>query len=302
MLGCRLGPLYGRPARVASVALVPLALGACSDHGRVDKPTPPDMSAIVEGYDAPTAVLDAETAVEAAEQIRNLAELLDRYGIQQFILGPILGGIANYEGGTSDERSSDDAPSFEAGAAALRGEGSRVLPKGLTRAEETDDAYVIATRICDGWGPRPEPDVANGTIDFTFSITDDRIDPVAWGSFDDCQYRLDDSEVLIGARDGAPGSFSLYVGESTRFRDVLNTPIIAAIDTWAGIDGTGDRLQVDVRFDLATTHIESRVPVTGGFLVAEADTTLVGARGLNGDFECDIEARYCSGAGRRVDF
>ena len=216
MLECRLCPLLGRLARVTSVALIPVAAAGCGDHGRVDKPTPPDMSAIVEGYDAPTAVLDAETAVEAAEQIRNLVALLDRYGVQQFILGPILDGIANYEADTGDEESSDDAPSFEAGAAALSGAGPRVLPKGLARAEETDDAYVIATRICDGWGPRPVPDVANGTIAFTFSITDDRIDPVAWGSFDDRQYRLDDSEVLIGARDGAPGTFSLFVGDNTR--------------------------------------------------------------------------------------
>ena len=279
-----------------------MTMGGCGDHGRVDKPTPPDMSAIVEGYDAPTAVLDAETAVEAAEQIRNLVELIDRYGIQQFILGPVLDGIANYESEMSDQGSSDDAPSLEAGAAALPGGGSRALAKGLARAEETDDAYVIATRICDGWGPRPVPDPANGSIDFTFSISDDRIDPVAWGSFDDCQYRLGDSEVLIGARAGAPGSFSLYVGDDTRFRDVFDTPIIAAIDSWAGIDGTGERLRIDVRFDLATAHIESRVPVTGGFLVAEADTALVGARGLNGDFQCNIEERWCSGAGRRVDF
>jgi len=235
------------------------------------------------------------------EQVANLVALLDRYGIQEFVIDPILDGIASYEDETSDEGTSDDAPSFESGAAARPGT-ERVLSKGLARAEQTDDFYVIATRICNGWGPRPVPDEDNGTIDFTFSITDDRIDPVAWGAFANCQYRLDDSEVLIGARDGAPGSFSLFVGENTRFRDVFQTPIIVAIDTWAGIDGTGDRLQLDVRFDIDRTHIESRVPVTGGFVVAQADSALVGARGVNGDFECNIEERYCLGAGRRVDF
>ena len=168
MLGCPLGKLAGRVARVAGVALIPLATGACGDRSRIDKPNPPDMSAIVEGYDAPTAVLDAETAVEAVEQVANLVALLDRYGIQEFIVDPILDGIASYEDETSDEGTSDDAPSFESGAAARPGT-ERVLSKGLARAEQTDDFYVIATRICNGWGPRPVPDEDNGTIDFTLA-------------------------------------------------------------------------------------------------------------------------------------
>lgn len=179
--------------------LLPLALlaAACEPIG-VDKPQPPDVSALVAGYRAPTGVLtdaNAQTVVDALEAKLSIGEAVCGWDAAADLvcagdpacplrtcegLTDLLGAIDEVIAPESDAGPAEDAGP-RAGDVVLRGEG-----------------FVRVTRICPGDGPEPVPDEANGKMELTLGFTDRGIDPVVWGTVEECLLRVQESVRVQG--------------------------------------------------------------------------------------------------------
>jgi hypothetical protein len=295
MKGCRIVMLevgqLSRPLAACMVLGMTCACGA--EPEPVKKPQAPDMSELVAAYEAPTAELNRETAAQVLESVDALLAQLDSLGLQEQLLGTI--------DTTIDEQIEQNEASGET-SSALGVEQGGPLGKLQQRAVK-GDAYLTVTRICGGFGPEPVPDPMNGKITLTVGLTDDVLDSVMWGSFDACKYALAGAEIeLSGIEPGKPGSYSVYVGNELRLRDFALSQVLFQVSLLGSLDGNEQPLEADFRVDVESLALDLRIPVEGGYVLAHADSALVGVSATNGDFECDAMARTCSAGDEQIEF
>lgn len=276
-----LGPL-GPPARRARlrdallVALAPLA-AACGAQP-VDKPKPPDMTALVAAYDAPSGVFD-EAAVDALT-----AELLERAPIVERLgLDVSVAGVVDQAVDASDDPEKESA-SVPGGGSEVGADESGSLLQG--------EGFLLITRTCDGWTSPPVAAKENGSMMLHAGFTEAGLDPVVWGTLTECKYLFDDTQVTVGGRgNDDDGDVRLHLAE----KDILSNPLLFDLDAEVTL-GTDPPRDVDFDFRiLPGKGFELRLPATNGPVVVQVvDGTLGSIRAKNGVFTCDLAAGTCT--------
>ncbi len=270
-----------RPATLAAL----LALCACGgpEPKEVDKPTPPDMTSLAAVYDAPTGIFSQETAGEAYDAARAIFDSVEALGIDQTLIDTVLEAVEAQQNGETTTK----------GAIGTQ-------RQALTEGE----GYMLATRICNGWGPEPVPDAANGAIRLTVGFTEAGIDPVVWGEVETCQYLVAETQVLLRGLDGADtGAARVYFGQPVPFDAVAEARALFDFDVAGEVDGSEIAANFDFRIDVAGQIFEVRIGTSSGDLIAMVTgEAFTGVRAANGDFGCDEQARSCTLGSETITF
>jgi hypothetical protein len=254
-------------------ALAAVAAIGCSEPER-DKPEPPDMSELVEGYTNPTRAFDDTAAAEIETLLeQRFADLLDALGIADFV-EDVFASL-----GEDDDEAARFAP------VDLEGSG-----------------YARITRICSGHGdPAPPVDQdANGFLALTVGYTEDGLDPIVFGGATDCREQLGDTELVVR------GDVNLYIGTNLTVADAeaRDSPILFQL---AGFELVVDGTSVlDGGFDFQVCrgtestcvdgYVELLFDLGGGTLVLfiDPETKAGGFRGSNGVWTCDFLGQECT--------
>jgi len=261
------------------VVLALLPLGSCKRA--IEKPTPPDMSALVAAYESPTGSFDQTVADDIVSAVDATLELLDELGLTDRMEELFADFRANTEA-ESEPQSHPQGVDVDDGTIRIDGEG-----------------FVIVERICGGWEAEPSPDPANGHLTLNVNVTDLTVDPVIWGTAATCRYSQEGVpiELAAGSRRDV-GDLRIFVGNNLSLEQLGADRVIIDVDVTAGIDpeGVGSREPVDI--DLAFTPeplgIEVRVAVTDGdVVVLTTEEGIVGVRAANGLFTCDVTTGEC---------
>lgn len=246
-----------------AAGLVGLVLG-CSPQGVV-KPHAPDMTGLVESYDSPTGILDADDTVELAATVAVFSEVLARSEIAtrlRELLGELIKPIVPSD---SDESDGD-----------INGLQLNVKANG----------YLNAVRICPGWTLPSVVDPDNGSIHATATFSEKGLDPVVWGTVAACRYRVGSTRVElspVGDEDG----LRVYWGEGIDRETIQTRDLVFSIHLGVDIDGDSLPLEVDFRV-VDGGSFEYLVPVDSGTLVVRAeDDGSFGLRSRDGSFSCD---------------
>jgi hypothetical protein len=262
-----------------------LALCACGgpEPKDVKKPTPPDMTALAAVYEAPSGVLSQETVTEAYDAARAIFDAVQALGIDQTLIVTVL----------------------EAVEAQQSGQTTTMGATGTERQALTEgEGYMLATRICNGWGPEPVPDTAHGAIRLTVGFTEAGIDPVVWGEVERCQYLVGASQVLLRGLAGADaGAAKVFFGEPVPFDAVAEARALFDFDVAGELDGGEIAADFDFRIDVAGETYEVRIGTSTGDLIAVVSgQAFTGVRAANGDFGCDEVTRSCTAGSETINF
>ena len=257
---------------VAVVCVVATCI-ACSDRKRdgFDKPTPPDMTALVEAYENPDGVLTQETVEVIADDVDARLDSIARLGVEEQLIDAIDDALA-------------EAEAADFGDLEKRSDELATTRQGLSFS---GDATLKVTRICNGWGPEPVPDKGeNGFFRLNVNLSEKGVDPVIWGKASECKYLLSGAEVLVDAGTrGALGDLSAYIGSNATLDSFGDDPIILAFDLATSVDGVREPVALDFRIDIPTRAIEVRVMTAQGNVVVSAGSeTLLSVRASNGVF------------------
>ncbi len=261
-----------RHSLLPPLALALVGLAGCGVEP-VKKPPAPDMSSTVEAFAAPSAPLNAETLEQSLEGLLEQADLLTLLGVDALALDLIVEGLA----ATDDDQEAE--------------QGLRVARQGL---EVEGAGFLRVSRICPGVEGSADPDPANGTMDFVVPFTEKGLDPVLWGSFNNCRYLSSDQEVLLGSGSRAEiGDVRLFVGDSLQFGSFGQTDIIFELDVNYTLDGFANTLQIDFKV-LIDGGLELRLDVEGGrHMIGVIKGGFLGFRANNGDWSCNLQEKRC---------
>ena len=263
-----------------------VVLGCQAQSEPVKKPPAPDMSQVIADYQAPTAALDANVAQTLWDAAHSTVDVLNQIGIDQTMLDAIQSAVDEHLNGMQSTQSTEgDVATTQ--QSLLQGDG-----------------YLKVTRICNGWGPEPVPDKeANGFIELYAGFTETGFDPVIWGGFSNCKYRVGDTLIeLEGTDGGGYGSFSGYLGESVPFAQTGLGPTLYRFDVLATVGDQSYTLAADFEIDPSTVQFRFRVHIGQGYFFAMAGRELVGVRATNGDFGCSEMSRTCTNGTDTVSF
>jgi hypothetical protein len=276
--------------RPSPTCFAPLAFAlacACGDPEPrdVNKPAPPDMAALLAVYDAPDGVLTAETAAEALEAASAIRDTIVALGVDETLIDTVLEAVAAKESSATESTS-----------AGSLGTSRQALTEG--------EGYLLATRICNGWGAEPAPDPAHGAIRLTVPFTEAGLDPVIWGEVESCQYLIDGSQVLLhGLEDTPAGAVRVSFGAPVAFDGIARARALFDFDLAGDLDGMRLSADFDFRVDAERESFEVRIPTSSGAVIAvlSADA-FTGVRAANGDFGCNPEARTCTSGSETITF
>ncbi len=250
---------------------------------KVDKPTPPDMSALALVYDAPTGTFDEDSVAVAVDAAHEIASQIESLGIDQALLDAVMQAVD----------------------AKMNGETTTQGNIGTHRDYQTEgEGYLLVTRICNGWGAEPMPEPANGDLKLTVGFTEQGVDAVVWGTATSCEYLVDGRQVLLrGLSDSEAGQVRLSFGSAVPFDQVTQRKILLDLDLAADLDGSETLADFDFRIDPVSRTLEVRVPVADGDIIVSASAGLLnGVRAKNGDFGCSESTRTCVAGTQTVAF
>lgn len=241
-------------------ALVSGAVLACGSP-RVDKPPAPDMTALVESYQRPSASFDAESVPELLALARAADEVLDRTSLRTElvnVLRDVLDAAVDASTRVDDEVGFD----FEA------------------------DGYMRITRICTGWAATASPNRAeNGALLVTGTFSESGLDPTLWGESERCRYLSGDVQVELLQELGSTDAMKVYWGEAIEAATLDERALIVDMSLSALLDGEALPLDFDFR-SLADGTIEYRIPRDGGSIIVGVGGDRVVVRAGNGTFDC----------------
>lgn len=278
----------------ALLALLTVSCGS-AEKG-TPKPQAPDMRAVVAEFKAPTGTIDKQAVASILQGLLTSGKTLRSVALHGQ-LSPLLHSVA--AASAAEERRTKSA---DPDVTAEGGPGRSSQAFGVNGG-----GWVEVTRICNGWGAAPTPDVANGVLKVNAGFTETGLDPVAWGSASKCRYLAavasESHRVEIDA--SAPGSrMWIYLGDAISFSGIeLGSPIVSLAGK-VTVDDVAVDLQLDLRIDPRTGLVEFLIPIGNGSIAAslttDAEFTL---RAANGVFRCDLGPRTCkTGAGVEVGF
>lgn len=259
--------------------VVILAAAMSAGHGckkDIEKPTPPDMKALVDAYANPEGVFEDAAVNDVLSVVDDVLSTLVELGLDERLEDV----LAQFREATADEPETEPQQSdvdTDDGTVRVEGEG-----------------FLELTRICDGWGPQPVADEANGSLRLNVNVTDLQVDPVIWLTASDCRYLEGDVPILLGAGSRRDvGDLRIFVGNNLRVGDLGTEPMIIDVDVTAGVDpdggGTTEGIDFDIKLSPAAALVEIRVPLsTGDIIVGTSASTIVQIRAINGLFDCDM--------------
>jgi hypothetical protein len=246
-----------------------MTLAACRKE-TIDKPPPPDMADAFQELDAPSATFDAQTIAGVKASADDAINGLVGSGLPQRLLDEAKTLVD--QGSTSQPQSTGSV-------------------KPMSAASFDGAGFGRVTRICDGWGADPTPDLAaNGALHVTFSFTDLTVDPVVWGTADACRLKLGPSRIFVDreAPDGPP-NVRIHLGGQLAPKDIGSRPVVIALGAHAQIDDADVRGDFVVRITPNTETFELAIPIGGGNVVAMiSGKDVTGIRAKNGTFSCDV--------------
>jgi hypothetical protein len=159
--------------RVAVGAALLSLTGGC---GELELPPPPDMSELVEAYNAPDGDLDASVAVEFGKTLFDtLRENRRASGIE--IANSVVQNLQDLGGGAEGD---DDPENTGAGTQQV----------GSSRFDLAAIARVH--RICRGWEGGPVNEAENGSLDLTATLDQGGLIPTVWGTINHCKFPWND--------------------------------------------------------------------------------------------------------------
>ena len=235
---------FRAPTMRATLSSIALALGLSACSGASEIPDTPDLSALLESYDHPTANLDATTAREVVDELPPLEELAAGFHAARYTTNGVD------EGGESEDSDS-----------ALRVQGS-----------------IRVTLRCPGEGADPVFDASrNGSISMTLAVEESHIKRSVRALAAACLIRGDLRNLPIRVAVDGPVLFDL--GGDVGLRDRWSGELLMSIEGTLDIEGlvlenlsarwNGDRLE----------HLFQR-PIDGKTVVAELRTLAAGERGI----------------------
>jgi hypothetical protein len=255
------GPL---PITCAPLAL--LALIGCTQDAIVEQPTPPDMSALLGSYRAPSATFDRDVAQQALDLALEQFGLVADSAVFDTLLGTVNDGLAAEEG---EEQA----------------QGLAVQRQGLALEGE---GFLRIKRVCPGWGDEGVNEARDGKLDLTMNFSDAGIAPVIWGGAQGCRYGAAEQQALLD------GDLQIHLGEDVGLDQIGTLPILVRVGRLQLPGKDIDFSGLDFRVLPAEALIEVKVNMDNGHLLVAfgAETGLV-VRASNGNFTCDLEARAC---------
>ena len=253
-----------------------MILAGCAAEEQRTKPTPPDMSALVAAYAAPSRTFDEQAAVEIQQRVeQEVRELGDASGIIDAI---------------------------EAAIAALGEEPQARLAPGRAPIVLEGEGFAKVTRVCSGHGAPPPPvdKDANGFVELTVGYTQQGLDPVVFGNAVGCK------EQLAGSALDLAGEVHLFIGNNLQVDQLPDTPIMFELAGFSlAADGTPVLSETGFDFQVCRGAATTCVPGSFELLIGlPGDASLVffidlatksgGFRAANGKWECDFVAGTCS--------
>lgn len=247
---------------------------------KLDRPTPPDTTELVQSYAQPTGIVSSTDLVDVLDAIAT-------EGVIETLCGfdPVAEAQCGLTGNCSDCLA---AHAFVRGLEAL-------LPSFDTTEDDGDVdgiagvlGYVEIERICPGFDA-PAPLATNGMFTLTVGFDGFGIDPILYGEVIDCQLDLDGVDVIL------EGDIALVYEEHVPFSQIVSTPVLLSFD--GTIDSGGTEIPVRFAYRFRPDGLGSReflidVPDNGTFLfiMAPLGLRLEGADGL---FSCDVLTMDC---------
>jgi hypothetical protein len=256
------------PRRGCWIGAFAIVMGlSCAAKSPEPKPTPPDMSVLVDSYEHPTLSLDPsnvrlafEASMSVSASVQTAVELVPQ------IQTAVHAGL------------NADGDQKQIGASS----------NGSNRTiDVTGSGFLLVHRICPGTAVGGGPNEANGSIDLTIGFTERGIDPVVWGTFNACQF------VLGGAPATVQGAVQMYVGENLTFDKFGTEPVLVAVDgALTDVSGTAG-LAMDCRI-APTGAFEYRVFVGTQHVIYWDDLEQRGFRAANGTWTCQLDLHLCT--------
>jgi len=250
----------------------------------IEKPTPPNMLEVVAAFADPNGEFNEQSAEELLSFLSTgLLDLL-AIGITDQLNRLIADVEANVDEGSEPE--AEPQSEVDVGANTITIDG---------------DAFVVLTRICDGWGDEPVADPANGNLAFNVNLSDTGVDPVVWATASKCRYVFEGSAIELdaGARSDV-GDIRVFVGLVPSVDELSEAPLIVSLDLRAQIDALGSSVAVQFDVDFATQpssdELAIRVPTSQGDLIAilSGSEQLIAVEAAGGRFVCDAVSATCT--------
>lgn len=243
------------------------ALCACTAPA-FEKPQPPDMRALLQRYESPTGSFDPDDAEVLAAAVTLFGQVVGDTDVVARVtdfLGAVVEPITAIQPREPEEPDTGSEP-FEL---SLRADG-----------------YLVATRICPGWTLPSVVDADNGLARVTVTFSEAGLDPVVWGTLEDCRYRVEDRRIEL-TPSGERDALRVYWGEGVRVSTLSEAGALLSLALRASVDGSQLDLDLDVRL-ADEDALEYLLPAGGGSVVvrANADGTFA-VRSLEGSFDCD---------------
>lgn len=288
-----------RTERAATALLAALvALGGCNRDITDPKPTPPDLSAMVEAYESPSGALAAEDLGAV------VAQLDERLGVLRLLCGweDALG--IPCEGG-----SCGGCPLLDAVRASFAGLGGSTA--GASEGEDAQSAGSIGgvsltgtgwlriRRLCGGHGAEPVADAANGALELILGFTEAGLDPVIWGRMEACLENVADVPLEI------EGDLQIAAGGLADLSQLAEAGLIIGLEgeLVAAVEGETLTSSVDIDLQLdAEGGTAFRLPLADGtsILYVVAPGGGEGFETREGLWTCDLSAATCEGPAGEV--
>jgi hypothetical protein len=241
----------------------------------LDIPNPPELDAVLDGYEHPTASVTSAVMSAVGDHIQELSRQIEDSDVFEEILDVII--------------------SVQEGLEEATDENGDLVIQGV--AFSNPNGLIEINHDCAGWDPSitdNDPEIS-GSLKLTMVLADGRISPVVWGEATQCRFLANrDGESLQASFDGeVVVNFGQDpVPTSEPLRDLVATFVIT------GTLRAGDfELPLDQSF---------RVQVRGSLeLLIELDDDLTfvyffgldnlsqGIRDVNGTYACSLEEREC---------
>lgn len=240
-----------------------LLLG-CAEE--VVPPTPPDLRALVQQYEAPSGRVTAESARELVEQTATEFGLVENFDVLIGLVDTVFADLGR--SGTQEAQ-----------------EGLAVQHHALTVGETAvaADGWIVYHRICpgaNGVGVR-------GRLRMTMLGNLNGIKPTVWGAAQDC--RIDGSSV--------DGDIAIHLEQGV---DEITGGIVQ-IDGRLKLGETVFDGIFSASWSDAAVLTYTELPSLGGFLVGvDSATSQIVIEGVNGRFRCDASA--CEGPDERFEW
>jgi hypothetical protein len=257
------------------LALALVSIASCVERLPEQKPTPPDMSALIAAYDHPDLVLDQQTMPAAAEARTPIAAVVQK----AIELVPVVQKAIE---DSANEASRTQSPPRSPG---LRAQGG-FEGEGFARVD----------RICYGWEQPYRPDPANGYLHLTVGFTEQGVDPIIWGTAEACKMGIKGANMTLN------GSVTVALGAQSVMPEDLRTrpeiwQIRLAVDTSVGSESWDADFRVE-----PSGSLQYRVFVGDLFAVYFEELVERGLLAANGRFTCDFDGHTCTSAGASLSW